>query len=119
VDDKEDFINHLKSISGTVESKMFIGKEESILMLPENSIEGVDKVQKLIDSYLKEKGGKVDYIHGENDLKEISAKTDGIGILLKPMEKDALFDYIVKNGVLLRKTFSMGEANEIRYYIEC
>ena len=39
-------------------------------------------------------------------------------IVLKSMEKSALFDYIIKNGVLPRKTFSMGEANEKRYYIE-
>lgn len=119
VDDKEDFISQLNAIGGTVESKIFVGADVAPLMLPENSIEGVDKVQQLIDKYLKEKGGKVDYIHGENDLKEICAKTDGIGILLKPMAKDTLFDYIVKHGVLPRKTFSMGEANEKRYYIEC
>ncbi|MFR7932684.1 MAG: hypothetical protein ACLU3R_00870 [Acutalibacteraceae bacterium] len=54
----------------------------------------------------------------ENDLKEICAKDGGVGIVLKPMDKGTLFSYIVKNGVLPRKTFSMGEADEKRYYVE-
>lgn len=116
--DKADFVARLKEIGGECKSKLFVGSEEQEFMLPQNSIEGVDKVQKLIDAYIKEKGGKIDYIHGENDLKKICAATDGVGIVLKPMDKGALFDYIVRNGVLPRKTFSMGEANEKRYYME-
>ncbi|MCH5164444.1 MAG: DUF1015 domain-containing protein [Clostridiales bacterium] len=114
-----DFVEKFnKAISGSVKSKMFVGKEERTINLPENSIEGVDKVQKFIDAYLKENGGELDYIHGENDLKGICAAKGGVGIVLKPMEKNTLFSYIVKNGVLPRKTFSMGEADEKRYYVE-
>lgn len=107
------------AIGGKAESKMFVGGKERIIHLPENSIEGVDKVQKFIDAYIKKNGGSLDYIHGEADLKNICANKGGVGIVLKPMEKSSLFDYIVKNGVLPRKTFSMGEADEKRYYVEC
>lgn len=114
-----DFVEKFnKAIGGSVSSKMFVGKEERVIKLPENSIEGVDKVQKFIDAYIKENGGELDYIHGENDLKEICSAKGGVGIVLKPMEKNTLFSYIVKNGVLPRKTFSMGEADEKRYYVE-
>lgn len=117
--DVNDFVaKFTAAVTGPVESKLFIGGKESKLALPENSIEGVDKVQKFIDAYLKENGGSLDYIHGENDLKEICAKDGGVGIVLKPMDKGTLFSYIVKNGVLPRKTFSMGEADEKRYYVE-
>ncbi len=116
VDDFVDKFN--KAINGSVKSKMFVGKEEREINLPENSIEGVDKVQKFIDAYIKENGGALDYIHGEQDLKNICAVKGGVGIVLKPMEKNTLFRYIVDNGVLPRKTFSMGEADEKRYYVE-
>lgn len=117
--DVNDFVEKFnKEICGSVESKMFVGKEERKIMLPENSIEGVDKVQKFIDAYLKANGGELDYIHGENDLKGICASKGGVGIVLKPMAKNTLFSYVVENGVLPRKTFSMGEADEKRYYVE-
>lgn len=117
--DVKDFVEKFnKAIGGKAKSKMFVGKEEREICLPENSIEGVDKVQKFIDAYIKENGGELDYIHGENDLKNICAVKGGVGIVLKPMEKNTLFSYIVKNGVLPRKTFSMGEADEKRYYVE-
>jgi len=118
VDKPELFIDKLKAIGGSMPATLFVGDKVCEFNLPENAIEGVDKVQVLIDQYLKEFGGKVDYIHGENDLKEICAKENGIGIVLKSMCKGDLFSYVVKNGVLPRKTFSMGEANEKRYYIE-
>ncbi len=117
--DVEKFVAEFtKQVKGSVKSKMFIGNKTVELKLPKNSIEAVAKTQKFIDAYLKANGGEIDYIHGEEDLKQLCAKTGGIGIVLKAMEKSALFDYIIKNGVLPRKTFSMGEANEKRYYIE-
>lgn len=117
--DMDDFVAKFKAqVSGSVESKMFVGDKEISITLPENSIEGVAVVQNFIDGYIKANGGSLDYIHGEEDLREICAKDNGVGIILKPMAKSALFDYVVKNGVLPRKTFSMGEANEKRYYIE-
>lgn len=117
--DAEKFVSEFKkSVNGSEKSKMFIGNRTVELNLPENSIDAVAKTQKFIDEYLKSNGGEIDYIHGEEDLKTLCAKTGGIGIVLKSMEKSALFDYIIKNGVLPRKTFSMGEANEKRYYIE-
>ena len=117
--DVNDFVAKFdKAVGGAVQSKMFVGKTERTIQLPENSIDGVDKVQKFIDAYIKENGGELDYIHGENDLREICAAKGGVGIVLKPMEKNSLFIYIVKNGVLPRKTFSMGEADEKRYYVE-
>ncbi len=117
--DNNKFVEEFKkAVKGKMKSKMFVGNKTIDLYLPENSIEAVAETQKFIDAYIKKNGGELDYIHGENDLKELSAKTGGVGIVLKSMEKSALFDYIVKNGVLPRKTFSMGEANEKRYYIE-
>lgn len=117
--DSNKFVTEFKAkVKGTKKSKMFVGDKTFDLFLPENSIEAVAETQKFIDDYLKQNGGEIDYIHGEEDLKSLCKKTGGIGIVLCSMEKSSLFDYIIKNGVLPRKTFSMGEANEKRYYIE-
>jgi len=61
----------------------------------------------------------VDYVHGENSLKALTEKNkNSVGILLPKMKKETLFLSVMDNGSLPRKTFSMGEAVEKRYYIE-
>ena len=52
-------------------------------------------------------------------VQELSRRDDTIGFLLPAMEKFELFPTVVFDGALPRKTFSMGEANEKRYYLEC
>ncbi len=75
-------------------------------------------LQDFIDTYIKENGGEVDYIHGEQVVREISARPDAIGFLLEPMEKNDLFKTVILDGALPRKTFSMGEACDKRFYCE-
>ena len=80
----------------------------------------VGTLQAAIDAYLKEtKGAEVDYIHGDSVVLELAKKPDAVGFLLPAMEKSALFKTVVYDGALPRKTFSMGEACEKRYYMEC
>lgn len=76
-------------------------------------------LQEFIDKYIEENGGEVDYIHGENDLRELCMRDDAIGFLFDGIKKSELFPYVEKNGALPRKTFSMGEAYDKRYYMEC
>ncbi len=63
-------------------------------------------------------GGRVDYIHGEGALRSLAAKEGAVGFLLPAPAKENLFAEIAAHGPLPRKTFSMGEAEEKRYYIE-
>ena len=73
-----------------------------------------------IDAALKEfQSSEVDYIHGAAVVRELSNRDNTIGFLLPAMEKSELFPTVVFDGALPRKTFSMGEANEKRYYLEC
>lgn len=61
---------------------------------------------------------KVDYIHGTDTVKSLCKK--GVtGVILPDLEKGDLFKGVVLGGVLPRKTFSMGHAEEKRYYMEC
>ena len=60
----------------------------------------------------------VDYIHGIQAVRDL-AKENAVGFLLPDFEKSDLFKGVVLGGVLPRKTFSMGHAQEKRYYMEC
>ena len=71
-----------------------------------------------MDGYIKQYGGEVDYIHGDAVTKELGSKKGNIGFLLPAMGKEQLFKTVMADGVLPRKTFSMGHAQDKRYYIE-
>ena len=77
---------------------------------------GIRQLDSYIAEFIEENGGEVDYIHGEEELKQLSSL--GVGVGLPPIAKDDFFRLIVAGGNLPRKTFSMGEGNEKRYYIE-
>ena len=62
---------------------------------------------------------RVDYVHDEPAVRALCKQQGGVAFLLPPFEKSNLFKGIVMGGVLPRKTFSMGHAEEKRYYIEC
>ena len=78
----------------------------------------VGSLQIFLDEYINKNGGKIDYIHGENVVSDLSAKENSIGFLLPAMDKSDLFKTVILDGALPRKTFSMGEANEKRFYLE-
>ncbi len=77
-------------------------------------------LQAFIDAYLKaEPQAIVDYIHGEDVVMTLAVKDGNMGFILPPMAKEDLFKTVLFDGVLPRKTFSMGEADEKRFYMEC
>lgn len=80
----------------------------------------VGTLQNALDLLIKEiPGSSIDYIHGEDVVVELGSKEDNLGFLLPPMDKSAFFRTVIFDGALPRKTFSMGEAHEKRYYLEC
>jgi len=62
---------------------------------------------------------KIDYIHGEDVVTTLGSKEGNMGFYLPPMDKHDLFKTVILDGALPRKTFSMGEAEEKRFYLEC
>ena len=80
----------------------------------------VGTLQKFIDAYLAEHPeAEVDYIHGTRATETLAAKERAVGFLFSGMEKDQLFEAVMRGGALPRKTFSMGHAADKRYYLEC
>ena len=80
----------------------------------------VEILQGILDKYLETHDNvEIDYIHGDEALHGLVRETNGCGIFLQSIDKSTLFPAINAGGVLPRKTFSIGEANEKRYYMEC
>lgn len=75
-------------------------------------------LESFLNDYLDKVGGKVDFIHGEEVMHELGVKEGNMGFFFPPISKNSLFKTIIFDGVLPRKTFSMGEADEKRFYLE-
>ncbi len=76
-------------------------------------------VQNFIDTYISAHPEvTVDYIHGEDVVQALSEKDGCVGFLFDGIQKSELFPYVRENGALPRKTFSMGEACDKRFYLE-
>ena len=93
-------------------------QEEDIIIPNPTAQLAVGTLQIFLDDFIQKYGGEIDYIHGDDVVRDLSKRPDSMGFLLPPMEKDQLFKTIIKDGVLPRKTFSMGHAQDKRYYIE-
>ena len=99
--------------------KWYIGEESGTIYLDRAKSElAVGVLQAFLDAYLKENAGEIDYIHDDDALIELAKKPETIGFLLPAMEKSQLFRGVIADGILPRKTFSMGHAREKRYYLE-
>ena len=106
------------------------GQQKYLILKTDIKELAVSKLQPALDEYLKTVPSKssgtavagameIDYIHGTEDVLELGTKENGTGILLPPIAKESFFDTIGKTGPLPRKSFSMGEADEKRFYLEC
>ena len=93
--------------------------EREISVRPASKL-AVGTLQAYLDDYLKaHKDVKIDYIHGEDSLKKLAGERNTLGFLFDGMKKEELFDAVRQDGSLPRKTFSMGEADDKRFYLEC
>jgi uncharacterized protein (DUF1015 family) len=93
--------------------------------LVETGVGGISTacLQPLLDNAVVASNGalSIDYIHGEDELFRLAngSEKQAVGILLPPVQKAGFFETIARSGPLPRKSFSMGEACEKRFYIEC
>ena len=78
----------------------------------------VATLQTFLDRWLGAHAGRIDYIHGADVVRSLASQPGNLGFLLPPMGKEALFPTVIHDGVLPRKTFSMGEAQDKRFYLE-
>ena len=116
----ENFINYLKdNLCGSAKVTVFNDKGESEISVDSNSAKAIADIQSVIDRYLKEnKDCSIDYVHCEESLRWVATANKGVAIFMPKLEKEDLFGYVLENGTLCRKSFSMGEADEKRFYLE-
>jgi len=79
----------------------------------------VGTLQAFLDGFLKAGGAeKIDYVHGADVTAQLGSQPGNVGFYLPGMHKSDLFKTVILDGALPRKTFSMGEAREKRFYME-
>lgn len=118
-------ISHIRALLSAAEPVLDLENPDIVLVGPLGDLPlrflhplhslPVGTVQQCLD---RDAGLSLDYIHGEAAVRTLAQEEDAVGLLLPAMDKAALFPAVAKDGPLPRKTFSMGEANEKRYYME-
>ena len=92
---------------------------DTYITVPDPKVQlAVGTLQVFLDEFIKKFGGEVDYIHGDDVTRELGSRAGNMGFLLPAMGKEQLFKTVMADGVLPRKTFSMGHAQDKRYYVE-
>lgn len=122
-----EFIDKLKEYCGFSTDKNVIqpfklvynGKIENCGFKAPNTSLTIGTIQNFIDDYIKKNGGETDYIHGEDVVLKLADNENTVGFIVDGIDKDSFFDVIKTDGILPRKTFSMGHACDKRFYLEC
>jgi hypothetical protein len=79
----------------------------------------VGTLQPFIDRLIESGGAaSVDYVHGDETLERLAQQQGCVGFHIGTVSKSELLARVVREGPLPRKTFSMGEADEKRFYVE-
>lgn len=79
----------------------------------------VASFQPVIDRFVAQRGAaEVDYVHGDDALEQLALREGCLGLHFPVVPKSELLRRVVHEGPLPRKTFSMGEADEKRFYVE-
>ncbi|MDE7209139.1 MAG: DUF1015 domain-containing protein [Clostridia bacterium] len=120
----EEFVEYMKSslekLDGESAVKVVFGSKTYYWNVSSNASDAIADIQQLMDEYNKShKDMVIDYIHGDEHLLNVAKEKNAVAVFMPCLEKDGLFDYVVRRGVLPRKSFSMGHAEDKRYYLEC
>ena len=125
--DTDDVVNklntYLASLSGKADAQSieYISAKDNGTLTANTPVKNltVATLQDFLDTYIKDHPeAEVDYIHGVNSVKSL-IDSRSIGFIFSGMEKSDLFKTVIYDGALPRKTFSMGHAEDKRYYMEC
>lgn len=94
-------------------------KGSGVITVPNPAAQlAVGTLQGFLDQYFLLHKGFVDYVHGDDVTRELGSKPGNVGFVLPTMAKNELFRSVIHDGALPRKTFSMGCAQDKRFYLE-
>ena len=112
------FLEQKTGNGGQTVSVLTKGTKKTLTLSPVHALT-VGSLQIALDEYLaSHPDSECDYIHGEDSLRALCEEEGAVGFLFDGMQKSELFPYVEQNGVLPRKTFSMGNSYSKRYYTE-
>lgn len=121
------FIKELSNYCGYTTNKktsqqfklVYNGKVENCGFISPNTSLTIGTIQNFIDEYIEKYGGETDYIHGDDVVLKLAGDNKTVGFIVDGINKNSFFDVIKEDGILPRKTFSMGHACDKRFYLEC
>lgn len=122
VDTAEEMVRRVDAARGPAQAIGLIGARRGFGVLeitdPSSNLP-VGTLQAFLDPFLKAGGAaKIDYVHGKDVVVRLGSQPGNAGFYLPGMSKSDLFKTVILDGALPRKTFSMGEAREKRFYME-
>ncbi len=119
-DSMKEMVNRFSSKTGVFGTGILLNGKFYVLEMSNNTVSlASEAFHTFLDPWLNENSGiEIDYIHGDDALKELSSGKGNIGFYLPGIDKSTFFSQISQKGPMPRKTFSIGEAEEKRYYLE-
>ncbi len=100
--------------------RLIVGESEKCISVSGLTIgELIGKAEEFCQSYMASHGGKIDYIHNDDTAIGMGRRAGCAAVLLPRMEKGELFPSIIESGPFPKKSFSIGHAEDKRYYLEC
>ena len=112
-------LNDVAGSGGDTPVKCVCEGVEYEFMIPGDRL-AVAYIEEAVENYLKQNSdARVDYVHGDDVARNLGAGEGSISIILPPFDKNLLFKTVAECGQLPRKSFSMGHAQDKRYYLEC
>ena len=116
----EQFISYLQDrLVGDDTTTATYKDKQYLLHINASPSDAIADIQQAIDDYLAtHSNAYVDYVHGEEYTLDVARSNDAVAIFMPTISKQSLFGYVARRGVLPRKSFSMGHAEDKRYYME-
>ncbi|MGN0797833.1 MAG: DUF1015 domain-containing protein [Christensenellales bacterium] len=116
----EEFISYLQDrLVGDDTTTATYKDKQYILHINSSPSDAIADIQQAIDDYLAtHSNAYVDYVHGEEYTLDVARSNNAVAIYMPTISKQSLFGYVARRGVLPRKSFSMGHAEDKRYYME-
>ncbi len=103
---------------GQVLEYLINGQKKRIGILNPTAQLATGTVQTFIEEYIEQYSGTVDYIHGEDVVEKLCGEANTVGIIFPEISKDRFFASIKMDGPMPKKTFSLGHADDKRFYLE-
>lgn len=115
----DELVEQLASMNGPAAVSTWHAGVTAAVQVAANPADAIADLQNLVDDFAAARDGvAMDYVHGDTALLEVAEREAGLAIFMPTIAKESLFDYVARRGVLPRKAFSIGHAEDKRYYLE-